>query len=514
MQMSLGAIVNGAARDPWHLGPGELAPEAIVQGRPTWQITRWPVSRAEYDQLVEAARQPDALSLEASVAVADAGTPAATVPTVNDSFDGIPRTGLDPPDPAIAVGPDDVMTAVNAQFAVTAKGSPDPLAPVPFSALFGPVLPPDAHFMFDPKLAYDHFAQRWIAIVGAKRETPPGSWIMLAVSQTDDPRGLWYTWGLDASIDGTMPTANWADYPTLGFDEQAIYIAVNMFTFNGPFQYTKLRILNKSEVYAAPGLAAPGLRWYDITVILNPDHRTVFALQPAVHHRNAHGPAYFVNALWPSGSALTVWTLTNPLAAWNDPHAAPAFAPVSVACQSYDLPPAAQQPRGGPKIMTDDTRLLNAVYHGDGPTKGLWTTHTSKFTWPGDGEARSVVQWYQLDVGASRIAQQGRYGAPGIYQFFPAIQPIASGDAFVVFGRSSTTDFAHLRAAGRQSADPPGTLGNSVVAQPGASVFPGTRWGDYFSVASDPNDDGTAWMVGEYAGPAGAWATHICSVFF
>ncbi len=68
-----------------------------------------------------------------------------------------------------------------------------------------------------------------------------------------------------------MPTANWADYPTLGFDEQAIYIAVNMFTFNGPFQYTKLRILNKSEVYAAPGLAAPALRWYDITVILNPD---------------------------------------------------------------------------------------------------------------------------------------------------------------------------------------------------------------------------------------------------
>jgi len=420
MQMSLSKAVAGAARDPWHLGPGELAPGPVAQGRPTWQVTRWPVSRSEYDRLVQAARQPDAMSLTASAAVADTGTSVAAVPTVNDNLDGIPRTALEPPDPALAVGLDDVMTAVNAQFAVTAKGSTAPLAPVPFSAMFGHVLPHDASFMFDPKLAYDHFAKRWIAIVGAKRETPPGSWIMLAVSQTGDPRGLWYTWALDASLDGTTPTPH----------------------------------------------------------------------------------------------ALTVWTLKDPLAAWKTPPGSPVFAPVSVACQSYDLPPSAEQPGAGPRIATDDTRLLDAVYHGDGPTKGLWTTHTSKFTWPGDGEARSVVQWYQLDVAASKAVQQGRYGAPGIYQFFPAIQPIASGDTFVVFGRSSATDFAHLRVAGRQAADPPNALSNSVVIQPGASVYPNTRWGDYFSVAIDPDDDGSAWMCGEYAGPAGAWATRICSVFF
>jgi hypothetical protein len=463
------------------------------------------VSRSEYDRLVQAAREPDAMSLTASAAVADTGASVAAVPTVNDDFDGIPRTALEPPDPALAVGPDDVMTAVNAQFAVTAKTSPAPFAPVPFSAMFGQVLPHGADFMFDPKLAYDHFARRWIAIVGAKRESPPGSWIMLAVSQTGDPRGLWYTWALDAALDGKTPTANWADYPALGFDEQAIYVTVNMFKLNGPFQYAKLRILNKREVYAAPGLAAPALRWYDVTVILNPDHRTVFTLQPAVHHRTAPGPAYFVNALWPSGGALSVWTLKDPLAAWKTPPGSPVFAPVSVACQSYDLPPSAEQRGGTPRIATDDTRLLNAVYRGDGP---------SKFTWPGDGEARSVVQWYQLDVAASRVVQQGRYGAPGIYQFFPAVQPIANGDMFVVFGRSSATDFAHLRVTGRQAADPPNVLGNSVVIQPGASVYPSTRWGDYFSVASDPDDDGIAWMCGEYAGPAGAWATRICSAFF
>jgi hypothetical protein len=267
-------------------------------------------------------------------------------------------------------------------------------------------------------------------------------------------------------------------------------------------------------VYAAAGLTAPPLHWYDITVILNPDHRTVFTLQPAIHYRSAAGPAYFVNALWPNGTSLTAWTLTNPLAGWKTPAGTPTFTAAAVACQAYDLPPAAEQPGGPPKITTDDTRLLNAVYDGDGPTKGLWTTHTSKFTWPGDTEARSVAQWYQIDVTASKVVQQGRYGVPGVYHFFPAVQTIANGDAFILFARSSSSDFAQLRAAGRQAADAPGTLSNSTVVQPGASAFPDTRWGDYFSVARDPDDDGVAWLCGEYAGARGAWATRICSVFF
>ena len=514
MQMGLSKKVVGASRDPWHLGPAQLAPQPVAAGRPSWQVSRWPVSHAEFDRLTQAARQPDVMAPETeSPAIADAGTPLATAPTLSDNFDGIGRTELDPPDPALAIGPDDVMTAVNAKFAVASKSSPS-FDPLPFSALFAPVLPPNATFMFDPKLAFDHFARRWIVVVVAKRESPPGSWIMLAASQTADPRGSYNTWALDASLDGTTPTSNWADFPTLGFDEQAIYVAANMVKFGGLFQSSKLRILNKHEVYAAPGHAPPALRWYDISVILNPDHRTVFALQPATHYRAAPGPAYFANALWPRGNSLTVWTLKNPLAGWNTPPAAPTFTGVSVACQSYDVPPEAEQPGGATKIKTDDARLLNAVYHGDGPTKGLWTTHTSKFTWSGEPQARAVAQWYQLDVTASNVVQQGRYGAPGVYHYFPAIQTIANGDAFMVFARSSAAEVPQLRAAGRQAADPPGTLGNSIVVQPGASAYAGTRWGDYFSVARDPDDDGIAWLCGEYAGPAGVWATRICSVFF
>jgi hypothetical protein len=551
--MDLGNRVSGIPHNPWQGGPPSPGAQAPVRpGRPSWQVTRWPVPPEVMQQLHEAARKPDpptahglrnvvvdapataqpALEMLTLIAGAPAAAaaqaapplaPVAAVPTIRAGFDGIPYTGSDPPDPAVAVGPNHVMTAVNAQFAVTAKNSPQPLTPIPLAALFAPSLPPFATYLFDPKLAYDHFADRYIAVVGLKRESPPGSWIMLAVTQTNDPTGGWNTWALDMTLDGWMQTANWADYPALGFDEQAIYISANMFQFNGALQYAKLRILNKSEVYAPSGSPGPAVRWFDITRLLNPNGIPVFSLRPAIHHRGSPGPAYFVNALFPAGNTLTGWTLTNPLGAWQNPPAAPVFTNTAIACQPYDLAPSARQPAGGPPISTDDTRLLNAVYYGDGPAAGFWTAHTSKFSWPGDSEARSVAQWYQLDIAGSGVVQQGRYGVPGVYHFFPAVRPLANGDVYVVFGRCSPAagDFAGLRAAGRRAADPPGTLSNSVVLQAGQGISAGSpgpdgaaRFGDYFSVANDPSDDAVAWLCGEYAGPAGAWATHISAVSF
>jgi hypothetical protein len=512
MQMQLSAPVAGASREPWSLAPEALAAAAPPAPRPDWQLTRWPVSAEEYANLVEAARMPDPASFDAAV-VTDAAAPVAEAPTVDVSFDGLGATGLEPPDPAIAVGPDDVMIAVNADFGLAPKDGSAPVVRRPLSALFSSVLPPGATSLFDPKLAFDHFAQRWIVLVGARRGSPAGSWLMLAASQTADPRGAYHTWALDASLDGATPTNNWADYPALGFDEQAIYVAMNMFVIGGGFVYTKLRILNKREVYA-PGPATPSLRWFDVTRLTNPDGRPVFTLQPAVHFRTAPGDAFLANALWASGGTLTVWTLRNPLAAWGNPPATPTLTSAGALCQFYDLPPSAEQQGGPPRLATDDTRLLNAVYHGDGEARGLWVTHTSKFTWPGEPEARSVAQWYQIDPGPPHVVQQGRYGAPGAYHFFPAVQTAANSDAFVVFTRSSATDFAQLRATGRDHGDPPNTLRNSAVVQAGSSTYRNTRWGDYFGVARDPADDGTAWLYGEYAGAAGSWATQVCSVHF
>ena len=504
LSMGFAPAVDGVARDPWNLGPGEFAP-ATSPERPSWQVTRWPVSRDAYNQLLQAAR--------AAAAVPGAPAPLAPLvilnpPVIAHTLGGIGHTTFEPPDPAIAVGPTDIMTAVNDSFAVTAKGAMTPFVPLPLSALFGGVLPANAS-MFDPRLAYDHFAQRWVVVAAARREAPAGSWIMIAASQTPNPRGVYNTWALDGALDGAAATGNWADYPTLGFDEDAIYVTVNMFQIGGPFQYAKIRIINKTEAYAQ---AASPLRWYDLWGMLNPDGSSAFTLQPAVHFRAAPGPAYFANALWPSGSTITQWTLTNSLAAWANPAAAPALTCVAVACNPYDLPPSADQPGGPGGIATDDARLLNAEYREDAVSQGLWTCHTSKYSWPGDPQARSLAQWYQLNVAAGAIVQQGHYGGPGKYYFFPTIQTAANGDAFIAFAQSSAVDYVQLEVTGRGSGDPVGTLRGGTTIEAGTSAYAGSRWGDYFSICRDPADSALVWIAGEYAGPAGVWATQLCAV--
>jgi hypothetical protein len=524
--MSLSGQIAGTVHDPFHQANARYTgPTSAAHSRPTWQLTRWPVMRDEFERLVDDASRPDEdasrpdETYAADLGVTARDVPALPPPTVVANLAGLGSTPIDPPDPALAVGPDDVMIAVNDRFAVISKSAPGAPAALPLTALFGSAVPPNA-FLFDPKLAYDHYAQRWIVLADARRQAPAGSWLVIATSQTADPRGRYNTWTLDASYDGQTATDNWADFPGLGYDEQAVYVAVNMMAFGGGFQHAKLRILNKAELYPAAGRPAPPLRWFDIANLPNPDGSRAFGVQPAIHFRGGGGPAYLANALWPGGSSLTVWTLTDPLAPWSKPGGMPSLTSRAVACNGYAQPPAAKQPGAPPLVGTDDVRLSAVSYDADGPAAGLWAAHTSKYTWPGEPEARSLVQWYQIDPAGAAVVQQGRYGEPGAYHYFPALATAANGDAFVVFGRSSTNDHAHLRATGRAGGDAPGWLRNSATLQSGSATYtsPGggktARWGDYFSAARDPHDPGVVWLYGQYAGAGGNWATRVCAVRF
>jgi hypothetical protein len=505
-------------------------------------VTRFPVEMHEYRELLEKAREP-ARELMAAAASIDESSPdtdeakveeltesvradlaedgssaedimpGALAPALRTSFEGIPATGWQPPDNTCAVGPNDVMLAVNTDLAVYSKTGALRFRWANMTTLFQPVLPSGAG-LFDPRVAYDHYSQRWIVVVAARRETPAGSWLMVAVSKGLDPGGSWWVWALDAMPDGATATNNWADYPMLGFDTQAIYIVSNMFLVGGGFQYCKLRILNKEELYS--GGLGPGhtIRWFDFWNLKNPDGSIVFTIQPCVHFRGTGGnpAAYLINALWPGGSSLTLWTLTNPLASWTT--GAPTLVRESVACRAYDLPPAAIQRDSTTRINTNDSRLLNAVYQHAAGVQRIWTCHTSKITWPGDSEARSAVQWYEVDVPGRNIVQQNGYGASGRYCFFPVIQTDISRNAYLIFSRSGSDEYGSLRHTGRRVDAPLNELENSVTIQVGESAYNSGRWGDYFGICRDGGDASLVWGYGEYAESGGQWGTWVASMRF
>lgn len=521
-----GETAGGASREMADLTVGELLAEPLSPERSPLFAQRFPVPVEEYDRLKTGAREHGAEALapgdaldaqldeEAAAELSEENPPEDEIveglaPAASASFEGISQTAFRPPDCTVAVGPKQVMAAVNVDLVGYDKTGLQQFRWANFTAMFNPVLPAGAQ-LFDPKLAYDHYSGRWIVCIAARRANPQGSWIMLGVSQTADPAGAYWIWSTDATANGATATGNWSDYPMLGFDSQAIYVSTNQFAFGGGFAYAKLRIFNKAELYGGGVGGGHTIRWWDFWGLKNPDGSAAFSVQPACHFQGVGGNprAYLVNSLFPSGSSLTLWTLSNALGLWSG--GAPTLAATAVPCRSYNLPPGAVQKDGGTtRIATNDTRLLNAVFQAAGRTQRLWTTHTSAYSWPGDTEARSVVQWYEIDVPSHAITQQGAFGAPSRHYFFPVIQTDISRNAHVAFGRSAADEYGHFRQTGRLATDPPGTLQGSASVIAGQSAYTGGRWGDYFGIGRDPSDSRTVWSYGEYAGAGNTWRTRL-----
>src|SRR5438270_6610380 len=124
--------VSGSSRSMADLTAEELLALPPSPIRQPEFVNRFPVPIEEYEALKLAARemaeiplvadgQPDAQSDDEAPALegnppedGDNGAAgAALAPTSLGSFEGVPQTAFRPPDPTLAVGPNDVMVAVN-----------------------------------------------------------------------------------------------------------------------------------------------------------------------------------------------------------------------------------------------------------------------------------------------------------------------------------------------------------------------------------------------------------------
>jgi hypothetical protein len=231
-------------------------------------------------------------------------------PPMITNFEGISYTGWIPPDPILAVGPEYLVAVVNSSWAIYDKTGTE-LFLTTLDTWFSNVSPPGS--AFDPKVIYDHHAGRWVIL--ALSYGPSSSSYLISVSDDSNPNGSWWNWNLDAAADGSTPTNNGADFPGLGFDENsAVYITSNQFDdyLSGSFEYAKLRILYKSQLYWEGTGGA--LSWWDFWSPSNEDASLVFTWKPA-HTFDTPGVEYLVNTHWNGGTSVTLWALTNPLGA-------------------------------------------------------------------------------------------------------------------------------------------------------------------------------------------------------
>jgi hypothetical protein len=492
-------------------------PQEMNAPRPSSE--RYPIPNAAFQQLKEKssrsqlpkkaatiskdstrAKEEVSLMAEYPSAVADTPSGPGNALAAFKNFAGISATGWIPPDCTMAVGPTNVLISVNSSVQVHDKYTGTVLLQRTLTQWFANLVP--NFTIFDPKTLYDQHAGRWVLLAVAFRQNPNRSVYLLSVSAGPDPLGAWRNYQFDAMLDGATPTDNWADFPSLGVDNQAFYLTSNMFAFGGNFQYAKIRVVPKAGPYS--GGTAP---FTDFVKMKNADGSLCFTIQPC-HTFGAPQLEYLVNTAFPSGNYVTLWSIANPTLS-------PTLTSVNVPVSPYNLAPNADQQGGATPLNTGDVRILHAVFRGD----SVWAAFTTAHNWGGPAN-RAAVQWIQLRAADRALVQQGIFGAAAQHCFYPAPCPDNNGNMVLVFSRCGPTEFGSLYYTGRKSTDPLGTLQPSALLKAGVANYVAldgsgrNRWGDYNGIAADPAIPKLIWLHGLFAAPGSKWGTWVGSSFF
>lgn len=434
--------------------------------------TRRPASRRTRNQQADALPADPALILQSLRLPADSA--------------GTADTGWAPPDSCVAVGPAHLLIAVNAACAVYDKSGRQLLF-AKLSDWFAPVI--GQAEIFNPKVLYDHQRGCWLMAACASKAGRTENRFLLAVSHTSDPQANWWVWSLDASVDGSLKTAHWADGLGLAIDNTAVYLTANMFDQQARFVHAKIRTLFKREVYA--GSALHGWDYWDLR---NPNGTLAFALTPALN-LCASNVQHFLNTR-PDGKGLVQWSIKH--AAQHSPQ----LSRRQMTTLEYRLAPNGKLFNSDTEVETGDTRLNNVVFRNG----SLWAAHTVSANWGGDTNV-AAIQWFQINPITGSVTQQGVYGTPHAHYFCPAVMVDRHNRLMLVFNRTGETEFPAIRFTGRRASDRANTLQASALLK--QSPVPGGKvWSACSGASLDPSGS-DFWIIGQYSIGRNEWATWI-----
>jgi hypothetical protein len=413
--------------------------------------------------------------------------------SVEPDFPGLhDNNTLIPPDMGGAVGPNHVMLALNTQVLIQDKTG-TVLSTVSLNSIFSSLA--GITFVFDPKILYDPFAQRWIITAPANPATTTSS-LCIGVSDNSDPTGGWQVYAFDVDA----ADLNWFDYPSIGFNKNWIVVTGNLFTIlntmahPSTFQGEQIYMFDKQALYAGPSSPT-------VTIAATSLGSSIV---PAITLDNTAGTLYLVNE-WNGSSGgsgfLRLYTVTGT-------PAAPIFgATMSFPSVSQTWGESAPTANFAPqntvtdKFNNGDSRIQNAVFRNG----SLWCTH-HVFV-PAASPTHTQVQWWQIDPVTNTVQQYGTVTDASATNFYayPSIAVNAYNDVLLGYSSFSATQFASCNYSFRLHTDPVNTLQPTVDFNAGLAKYfkhgatdPRNRWGDYSSTCIDP-DDFSMWTVQEFA---------------
>jgi len=394
-----------------------------------------------------------------------------------------------PPDTHGAAGPNHVMVTLNSQVRIQTRTGTT-LTTVSLNSFFGTAA-------FDPRIHYDPYNGRWIFVVTANAQSANSGWC-IAISQNSDPTGNWYKYGVN---DFDASNAEWADYPTVGFNKNWITIQINRFSLPGNnFTGTRIYALTKSEFYA--GGTATWRLW---------TRNDIGGTQaPAVTYNNAINQQYLLQT-WSGNSGgnglIRMYTIDGAIGSETFTEGPFISTPNPWAGDGPDAPQLGSINR----ISTNGDRMQNVVYRNG----SLWATHTIFL--PAASPNRASVQWWQVST-AGAVQQRGRIddGTAANFFAFPSIAVNSASNVLIGYSRFSGTRYASANYSFRLGTDAANTMQPDYTFKLGEDTYfkPSSgrnRWGDYSATVVDPVNDQDFWTIQEYAetsvGGSDRWGT-------
>ncbi|MBT8381653.1 MAG: hypothetical protein KJO59_04795, partial [Ignavibacteria bacterium] len=401
-----------------------------------------------------------------------------------------------PPDPDLAAGPDHIIAIDNGQFGIWDKLG-NLIKNISADSWVSAIVN-NPSVVTDPKILYDHYANRWVMVWLTVNESIQESYWTISVSDDSNPLGTWYNWATPSDQNGSTSTNSFGDYEGVGFDEDAIYITGNFFSYSGFYEYTKIRIIPKAQLYLNN---AGAVSWTDFWEIQTPTGFDTFGIRP-VHHYSSSSQAYFVYADNGGGNTVTVIKI-------NDPIGSPTISGVNVPVTSYSTPPNTNQLGGGsPPIDNGGADILYEPIYKNG---FLFAAHTVRNP---TSSLYSALRYVKIDVSTNNAVEDIFFGSVGRYYVYATLAVDLSNNVAFGFGRSADNEYMGAYYASRLAVDPPNTINGSYILKEGQGNYVVTfgggrnRWGDYQGIFLDPAT-GNIWMHTEYVAGTNTWGTWI-----
>lgn len=431
--------------------------------------------------------------------------------------------GIAPPDTQGAAGTNKIMTMLNSEVRVQNRdGSTNGGYRMPLldwwtnsvTGVFGVV--------FDPRLIYDPFEHRWIAVVATERRDTNNVSLLLAVSRSADPSILGTNgWNfVRVKADTNNPPRVWLDQPTVGFNKYWIVVHGNMRLHQNidstlPMSRSHFWVFDRTNLYA--GGTNHALLQFTNTLFSG-------GILPAFTHDTNLATMYLLQNANGSNGWLRMFSITGAVDSPTLNHATASdarYIPKSDYSWTDFTTPVTnaevlRQTNAHINLNAVDSRLLNVVYRNG----HLWTTHHVLLPANTNNPNRAAVQWWKINPTNASVVQFQRLEGEhaGISYAFPSIGVNKYDDVLIGYAAFSPTNWPRGNFSFRAFHDDLNTLRPYQVLKESVRVSTNsTRWGDYTATMPDPINDTDFWTIQqtsttnaapyEYPESSGAFAT-------